>query len=119
MGRFAQNSTQIIKNPNSTGVSLTFCLLHNAVKDLNSGPPRTNSNSGRVEDLNHGPPDFNSSALNNSAMLPFFRYAREITQSLSMIKECPLHGISTLHTVHNMPNLCHDHRHATGAKGRS
>ena len=67
-----------------TGVSPTFWLLHNAVKELYSGPPRINSNSDRVENLNHGPPDFKSSALNNSATLPFFKYAREITQSISI-----------------------------------
>jgi len=40
------------------------------VKELNSGLPRTNPDSGRVEDLNQGPPDFKSSALNHSATPP-------------------------------------------------
>ena len=37
--------------------------LHNAVEELNSGLPRTTSNSSRVEDLSQRPPDFKSSAL--------------------------------------------------------
>ena len=47
--------------------------LHNAVKELNAGLPRTNTDSSRVEDLSQRPPDFKSSALNrNSATLPPF-----------------------------------------------
>ena len=33
------------------------------VKELNSGPPRTNPYSGREEDLNQGLPDYKASAL--------------------------------------------------------
>ena len=33
------------------------------MKELNSGPPKTNPCSGREEDLNPGPPDYNSFAL--------------------------------------------------------
>ena len=39
---------------------LAVGYLHNVVKELNSGPPRTTSDSSRVEDLNQGPPEFKS-----------------------------------------------------------
>jgi len=43
--------------------------LHTAVKDLNSGLPRTNPDSSRVEYLNQGPPDFKSKPLGHAIFL--------------------------------------------------
>ena len=44
--------------------------LHNAVKELNSGLPRTNPDKGKKKDLNQGPADFKSSDLKHSAKTP-------------------------------------------------
>ena len=41
-----------------------------SVQDVNSGPPKTSSSSGREEDLNPGPPAYKSSALTTRPRSP-------------------------------------------------
>ena len=49
--------------------------LHNAVKELNWGLPRTNPDSGRLEDLNQGPPAITKMIL----LFVFYRDLKTIT----------------------------------------
>ena len=51
-------------------VGWPVAYLHNAVKELNSGLPKTNPDSGKEEDLNQGPPDFKPSDPKHSGTPP-------------------------------------------------